>query len=102
VYKRGGKKRAVKVRVERALLQTDKPVASLDLPALPPGWSTQHDMRAEEQTVRFSVVLQVDVPIAAFDREEANSQARIAGFQLEKNLPDHSRLVFVATDQDEG
>lgn len=95
-------KKAVKKRkyTRRAKLPAENviPVQSATQPTLPPYWQTQHDMRAEQVCVRFSVVLQVDVPQSEFDREEANSQARIAGFALEKNLPAHSRLVFVSTD----
>jgi hypothetical protein len=106
VYKRAKKRKQVKRAmpasnlVEKALHTTEK--TSAGLPALPPGWTTQLDARAAEQTVRFSVVIQVDIPVADFDREEANSQARIAGHALEKSMPEHSRLVFVATDEDEG
>ena len=104
IYKRKTTKKAARKRMVKRALPASNVVEVAEAQhtaVLPSNWETQHDLREAQQTVRFSVVLQVDVPAAYFDRAEANSQARIAGFALEGGLPSHSRLVFVSTDVEE-
>lgn len=78
-------------------------VALLELPApsvppLPHGWEALHDRRELSSTVRYSMVVQVDVPEVEFDRERANELAMSLGTRLESQLPVGSSLVLVATE----
>jgi hypothetical protein len=71
----------------------------LIVPTLPPGWEAQHDRRELASKVRFSIVLQCDVPEVEFDRERANELAMELGHRMEALLPRGSALVLVATEE---
>jgi hypothetical protein len=102
IYKRKkASKRGPKV-VKRALpAQTVRELSTevVLAPALPAGWEAQHDRRELASKVRFSIVLQCDVPEVEFDRERANELAMELGHRMEALLPRGSALVLVATEE---
>lgn len=105
VYKRGrkkAKKAGARKYTKRALPAENLVLLpaplSTSAPPLPDGWEALHDRRELSTTVRYSVVVQVDVPEVEFDREKANELAMALGSRLESQLPCGSSLVLVATE----
>lgn len=99
IYKRA--KKAPKRKYKRALPSENVALLELPPPSVPPlphGWEALHDRRELAATVRYSVVMQVDVPEVEFDRERSNELAMSLGCRLESMLPAGSELVLVATE----
>lgn len=99
IYKRPKKKGAKQKRALPAENVVLLPAPqSTSAPPLPEGWEALHDRRELSTTVRYSLVLQVDVPEVDFDRVRANELSMALGLRMESLLPAGSELVLVATE----
>lgn len=100
IYKRKKAKKRAYTKKAHAAKSAIEPsnIRELTVPVLPAGWEAQVDRRELSSTVRYSIVLQVDVPEVEFDRERSNELAMELGHRLEAKLPANTSLVLVATE----